>query len=177
MKPDIWSCACILVYDFGNNTTGYSWSSASSCTLHISSGCLESLSFETKKEKSTFHKILQPLFLAHEVLSMPSQDPEYVAGMFVLWDPLVQSKCSTIGSVIDTKKSKKSKNLLILSKSRCPGNGVSTIHDTTILHSIIPSSHIHGACDHPLQMPLILHVCCLYICTLLLTPPTPICWS
>ena len=40
----------------------------------------------------------------------------------------------------------KSKNidLLALSESRWPGNGVSTIRGTTILHSGTPSSHLHG---------------------------------
>ena len=40
----------------------------------------------------------------------------------------------------------KTKNidLLALSESRWPGNGVSNIHGTTILHSGTVSSHIHG---------------------------------
>ncbi|MDA8001968.1 MAG: reverse transcriptase domain-containing protein [Alphaproteobacteria bacterium] len=38
----------------------------------------------------------------------------------------------------------KSIDLLALSESRWPGNGISTIRGTTILHSGTPSSHLHG---------------------------------
>lgn len=38
-------------------------------------------------------------------------------------------------------------DLLVLSKSRWPGNGVSTIHGTTIVHSGTSSSLIHGVAD------------------------------
>ena len=46
-------------------------------------------------------------------------------------------------SVIDTMKSK-SIDLLALFESRWPGNGISTIRGTTILHSGTPSSHLHS---------------------------------
>ena len=51
-------------------------------------------------------------------------------------------------SVIDIMKSK-SIDLLALSESRWPGNGISAIRSTTVLHSSTPSSHLHGVAILP----------------------------
>ena len=55
----------------------------------------------------------------------------------------LSDQSAQLRSVIDTMKSKNI-DLLALSESRWPGNGVSTIRCTTILHSGTPSSHLHG---------------------------------
>lgn len=46
-------------------------------------------------------------------------------------------------AVLDTMKSKNI-DLLCLSESRWPGNGVTVIRNSTIVHSGTPSTHIHG---------------------------------
>ena len=51
-------------------------------------------------------------------------------------------------SVIDTMKSK-GIDLLALFESRWPGNGITTIRDTTVLHSGTPSSHLNGVAILP----------------------------
>ena len=46
-------------------------------------------------------------------------------------------------AVLDTMKSK-NMDLLTLAESHWPGSGVSSVCDSTILHSCSPSSHTHG---------------------------------
>ena len=97
---------------------------------------------KTKKVKSTFHK-KPPVFSSGSRGFFHAKSGTRIGCWNVRSLGSLSDQSAPLCSVIDTMKTK-NMDLLALSESRWPGNGVSNIRGTTILHSGTVSSHIHG---------------------------------
>ena len=120
--------------------TWYSWGSNPSCPLLISLRC--PLAFKTKTVKSTFvNKSPAHSSGSHGIVHAKSHTRVGCWNVRTLGSLSEQS--AQLCAVLDTMKSK-NMDLLALAESRWPGSGVSSVCDSTILHSGSLSSHTHG---------------------------------
>ena len=110
------------------------------CSSH--SDVQKPLAFKTKTVKSTFvNKSPAHSSGSHGFVHAKSRTRIGCWNVRTLGSLSEQS--AQLRAVLDTMKSK-NMDLLTLAESHWPGSGVSSVCDSTILHSCSPSSHTHG---------------------------------
>ena len=115
------------------------------CSSH--SDVQKPLAFKTKTVKSTFVK-KSPAHSSGSHGFVHAKSHTRIGCWNVRTLSSLSEQSAQLRTVLDTMKSK-NMDLLALTESRWPGSRVSSVCDSTILHSCRPSSHTHGSGHHP----------------------------